>query len=137
MIIPEYTAVAFSSFFSDRLVEEAVSDPLFTNLGMARSDSASLTKSSSNLHKHSIAAAAYVYIALVCCPRKQPRSAVFCTSSTGLWSLLSLEGIEMRTELEGTQFFCTFFLVVSYYYTRSFLCICMYLCKKYLHTTCI
>ena len=129
--------MAFCSFFSDRLVEEAVSDPLFTNLGMARSDSASLTKSSSNLHKHSIAAAAYVYIALVCCPREQPRSAVFCTSSTGLWSLLSLEGIEMRTELEGTQFFCTFFLVVSYYYTRSFLCICMYLCKKYLHTTCI
>ena len=124
--------MAFSSFFSDRLVEEAVSNPLFTNLGMARSDSASLTKSSSNLHKHSIAAAAYVYIALVCCPREQPQSAVFCTSSTGLWSLLSLEGIEMRTELEGTQFFCTFFLVVSYYYTRSFLCICMYLCKKYI-----
>ena len=104
-----------------------MSDPLFTNLGMARSDSASLTKSSSNLHKHSIAAAAYVYIALVCCPREQPRSAVFCTSSTGLWSLLSLEGIEMRTELEGTQFFCTFFLVVSYYILYKKLSLYMYI----------
>ena len=128
--------MAFSSFFSDRLVEEAVSNPLFTNLGMARSDSASLTKSSSNLHKHSIAAAAYVYIALVCCPREQPRRLCFVRPPQAFGVFLALKGSKWGPSWRAHSFFALFFLLyLTIIQEAFFVYVCIYVRSTYY--TCI